>query len=326
MIRLSRLVCLSVSALTLSALSAGCSTTQQTAGTPTSATAAWAQGEDIYVDIHGGSIREGNFAQALQVTMGSDPANVGVTFKPFVSTSNANGSAASTSAAQDQIDNDLVLQANPNGTADSSRFTGGGTGVIVEVSEKAGAQTSLSASIDLVLPSGFNGRLFVHTDSGDVLVSAAYSGYTSIVVDAEGKIDVTYGGGATPSAIGFLGTTSNGPIIVTGATGAVNVSSGLGDVEVDLGAANAAGTAGSIKAAQGDVLFNVPAASVIAIQATSGTDASVIYPTTLPTGWTAETTASLASVTLVGNSGSNGEAWTIDSSGFSSDKVQINVN
>ncbi len=118
----------------------------------------------------------------------------------------------------------------------------------------------------------------------------------------------------------FTATTATGDLDIRGVSRSVSANSGLGKIVCVLAGAPAATDTGSFITGQGDIFFEVPAASPIVIDAASGSDGAVLT-TDLPAGWAADAGNTDQHKVLRGPGSS--QNWNFNSSQFFTANVNI---
>lgn len=119
---------------------------------------------------------------------------------------------------------------------------------------------------------------------------------------------------------GMTANSGTGDIDLRGVSHSVAANTGLGKIVCVLAGAPAATDTGSFITGQGDIFFEVPAASPIVIDAQSGSDGSVAT-TDLPAGWTADGANTQQHKLLTGPGGTS--KWNFNSSQFFTADVNI---
>ena len=142
----------------------------------------WAAGQGITIAVPGGNLRSGPTATSITVSPGSG-ADIQVTFTPFVSDTAANEASARMSMNDPTHGGNLILTSN-GGSGSSPASIG--------VSFTGTHQSSLSATVDIILPAGFDGAINATTDSGDVSVAGTQHG-VNVASNGPGNIEVDLG-------------------------------------------------------------------------------------------------------------------------------------
>jgi hypothetical protein len=171
-----------LAALALLAPATGCKTnctgntctaesTVEYIGTPVDTDVPWTAGQPLKISIQGASVREGSQA-STSITVGvnaSLPANtIRVHFVPINNETQENKAKASTEMNSPANGGSLNLNAG----SDAS-------GVNVSVTTQGTHSNGLSATVDILVPPGFDGALTATTATGDVSIQGVQSSVTT---------------------------------------------------------------------------------------------------------------------------------------------------
>lgn len=158
----------------------------------------------------------------VKVTVGTS-SQVEVTFQPFALDKKTNQAGA-----ESQMNNNLDVG-----------ITTSGNDVVVSATRKSGSSSGLGADITVKLPASFNGAFEVDQANGDVSASLGSTSPTATIVKNTGA----------------------GSVVVSGAAGALSLTTDVGDVTLGVSKWGAAGEDGSVHTGNGNISLTVPSAA-----------------------------------------------------------------